>query len=77
MRPRIELGTIVRGYRQLRGLSQSGLAARAGCSRTLIWAIETNRYIPDDDLLRRLAEALGVPLEELVWGKRLAKVIGA
>jgi DNA-binding XRE family transcriptional regulator len=47
------------------GLTQSQLAARAGVSRQLIAAVETDRNIPSVDAAIRLARSLTVAVEEL------------
>jgi transcriptional regulator with XRE-family HTH domain len=61
-----ELGTVIRRHRRAAGLSQEGLAERAGSHFTYISEIETNRVNPSINVLRRLAEALGVELSELI-----------
>jgi len=48
------------------GLTASAVAARSGIRRPNISRIESGRHMPSLDTLERLAEALGVPVVELV-----------
>lgn len=57
----------LRVYRDLRGLTQIALAERAGVSRVTVAEIETGRKQGSVATLRRLAEALGVALDDLTW----------
>lgn len=52
--------------RRRRGLSQQGLAEAAGLDRQAIGAFENGYASPHLDTLIRLADALDVPLAELV-----------
>ena len=53
-------------WREYRGLSQSGLARSAGASRIQIVDIEAGRATGSVQTLRRLADALGIALDDLV-----------
>ena len=53
----------VRGRRQDLGLSQAGLAARAGVSREWISAFEGGKSTVDFSLVMRIIDALGLSLE--------------
>ena len=55
----------LRAYRALRGLTQAGLAARAGVNRVTVAEIETGRKQGSVATLRALAGALGVTLDDL------------
>jgi putative transcriptional regulator len=55
----------VRRHRRLRELTQQDLAARVGVTRQTIISIEGGKYNPSVGLALRLAEAFGVPVEEL------------
>jgi putative transcriptional regulator len=48
-------------------LSQEQLARAAGVSRQTISSIETGQYCPSTLLAFRLAQALGVRVDELFW----------
>ena len=41
------------------------LANRAGCTRQTVIALDQGKYIPSIDLAFRIAQAFGVPLEEV------------
>ena len=56
----------VKEVRMRLGLTASALAARSGIRRPNISRIESGRHMPSLDTLERLAEALGVPVAELV-----------
>ena len=53
-------------WREYRDLSQSGLARAAGASRIQIVDIEAGRATGSVQTLRRLADALGIALDDLV-----------
>ena len=53
-------------FREYRGLTQSALAKNAGTSAAYLSQIETGRRTGSVKLLRRLADALGVVLDDLV-----------
>ena len=55
----------IRVWREYRGLSQAALAARAKLPQQTISMLETGRRKGTVDHLRRLAEVLGVGLEDL------------
>ena len=55
-------------WREHRGLSQSGLARAADTSRIQIVDIEAGRRTGSVHTLRRLADALGIGLDDLVPG---------
>ena len=63
---RFILGLKLRKLRQEKHLSLSNLAARAGISVSYLSEIEGGRKHPKPEKLIRLAEALGVPYDELV-----------
>jgi transcriptional regulator with XRE-family HTH domain len=56
----------VRRLREVRGLSQEGLAALARLHRTYVGSIERAERNVSIDNMEKLAGALGVPLAELV-----------
>lgn len=61
------LGTKVRQLRKAKGLTQEALAKVVGVEPSYIGHIERGRTkSPGRDVLVRLAEALGVPVEELL-----------
>lgn len=56
---------LLRQWRERRGLSVRGLAAKAGVSYVTIVRIETGRLSPTVAMLEKLARALGVTLRDL------------
>jgi putative transcriptional regulator len=46
-------------------MTQEELAARAGCTRQTIIALEQGKYVPSIELAFRIARAFGVPLEDV------------
>ncbi|MFE0120920.1 helix-turn-helix domain-containing protein [[Kitasatospora] papulosa] len=57
-------GSLLRGWRKLRGLSQLELALRADSSARHISFIETGRSTPSRSMVLHLAERLDVPVRE-------------
>src|SRR6516225_431847 len=62
--PQHELGTLLRYWRDLRGVSQLDLSLEAGVSQRQISFIESGRIVPGRDTLLALAQTLDVPLRE-------------
>ena len=57
--------SVLRVYRNLRGLTQAALAEQAGVSRVTVAEIEIGRKKGSITTLRALADALGVSLDDL------------
>ncbi|MFP3588598.1 helix-turn-helix transcriptional regulator [Paraburkholderia sp. SIMBA_055] len=62
--PLRELGSLLRYWRDVRGVSQLDLSLEAGVSQRQISFIESGRSVPGRDTLLTLAQALDVPLRE-------------
>lgn len=58
-------GSVIRRYRQWKGLSRRELAARAGVSPVFLGEIERGEKDPSSHTLSLLASALDAPLSEL------------
>ncbi|MFF5700901.1 helix-turn-helix domain-containing protein [Streptomyces sp. NPDC012794] len=58
------LGSLLRTWRERRGVSQLELAGRAGSSSRHISFIETGRSRPSEEMVLRLADRLDVPVRE-------------
>ncbi len=71
--PSSEFGPILRHWRQARGLSQQGLAERAGMSTRHLSFLETGRCGPSRSAVLQLGKALDVPHAEV---ERLLLVAG-
>lgn len=63
----------LRRLRKARGLVLMALAVRAGVSIATLHAADRHGYIPSDPTRRRIANALGVKLEDL-WPELEAEV---
>lgn len=60
------LGANIRREREVRGISQRGLALMTGTSRSYLWKLETGRADAGIDVLIRIARALDVPVHDLI-----------
>lgn len=60
------VGDRVRELRNQRGWYQQELANRAGVSMQTVSNLETGRYSPQLGKLSKIADALGVPLADLL-----------
>ena len=67
-------GERLRSARASAGLSQAELAERAGVSRALVSSVEQGRHLPAVDAALRLADAVGLSVEELFGPDRSASV---
>lgn len=59
------LGSVVRKYRRLAGLTQSGLAGELEVTRNTVIAWEAGRVRPQLEMLMRLSHLLRIPVTEL------------
>ena len=59
----------VRVWREHRGLTQAQLAERAGVTQGAVAQIESGKRRGSVDLLRKLAAALEVDVDDLIWGE--------
>ncbi|MFN3179137.1 MAG: helix-turn-helix domain-containing protein, partial [Thermus sp.] len=67
------VGHNLRRLRQAKGLTLSGLAAKAGVARSLIYALESGKANPTLATLWALAQALEVPFSDLVQTQPVAE----
>lgn len=67
--PKAKVRNRIRELRTARNLSQGELADRVDATRQTINAIEQEKYAPSLELAFRIADAFGVPFEE-VWTYR-------
>ncbi len=64
--PKAEIKNHVRRLRFEHGeMTQHGLAARAGCTRQTIIALEQGKYVPSLALAFRIARAFGLSVEDV------------
>ena len=63
---KMSIGTKVRKYRMLKGLSQSDLTLRAEISQSVVSSLESDKTIPNSMMLNRIAKVLEVDINELL-----------
>jgi len=56
----------IRAFRKLKGLTQQELSDKVNISISVIGSIERGTRKPDERILSRIADVLGVSLDELV-----------
>jgi transcriptional regulator with XRE-family HTH domain len=61
-----KIGDMILAARKAKRLTQEQVSARAAISRAQIANIETGRTEPPISTLRRIAQAIGVPLRDLI-----------
>ncbi len=62
-------GKMIKELRKRRNLTQQELAERAGTTHAAISQIEAGNRQPRKDLRQRLARALDVSVDELMWSR--------
>lgn len=60
------LGAQIRARREEQGLSQRKLALMVGSNQTHIWQIETGKVSVGIELLCRIADSLGIKVNDLI-----------
>lgn len=58
--------SVIRKFRLEKGWSQKKLAEEAGLSQSFIHSVETGEKSPTIRSIRKIAKALGVPVEEII-----------
>jgi XRE family transcriptional regulator, master regulator for biofilm formation len=61
-----KLGVQIKKYRLMKRISLSGLAARAGISKSYLSSIENHETNPSAHMIQKIAKALEVPVEQLL-----------
>ena len=61
----MDVGSAIRLCRKRRGVSQTDVATRAECSVSYLSMLENNKRDPTLSMIRRIAEALHVPVGAL------------
>ncbi len=64
----MNVGTVIRTYRQKLGLSQGDLEKRTGLMRCYISRVENGHTVPSIETLSRIARALDAQLADLFVG---------
>jgi transcriptional regulator with XRE-family HTH domain len=58
-------GRRVRAFRKLKGFTQEGLAKELGISVSVLGEVERGSRIPKEDFLLKVADVLGITIEDL------------
>lgn len=61
----LQLAQRIRAFRKLKGLTQQELASRINVSLAVLGAIERGNRRAEDQILVKIADELGITLEEL------------
>jgi len=64
------LANCIKGEREKAELTQAALAERVGVSRKTINTVENGVFTPSATLAIKLAQALGLSVEQLFWIER-------
>ncbi|OZB90230.1 helix-turn-helix domain-containing protein [Paenibacillus sp. XY044] len=64
----MQLAKRVRAFRKLKGYTQQELAAKSGISLAVLGAIERGNRRAEEQVVIKVAEALGVSVQELTNG---------
>lgn len=64
------MGQNIRDIRKRQAIEQGELARAVGITQTSLWAIEAGRRNPRGRTIRKIAEALGVPVEDITVGPK-------
>ncbi|MDR0829077.1 MAG: helix-turn-helix domain-containing protein [Prevotellaceae bacterium] len=62
----MSIGSKIRKYRHIKGLSQSDLAFNAEISQSEISSLESDKTIPNSIILNKIAHALGIDINDLL-----------
>ncbi|MBR4908829.1 MAG: helix-turn-helix transcriptional regulator [Acidaminococcaceae bacterium] len=53
--------------RRVKGMTRNELSKRSGVSNKMLWEYERGKRDPSLATLRKIAKALGVKIQEVVW----------
>ncbi|MBU3176056.1 helix-turn-helix transcriptional regulator [Clostridium estertheticum] len=62
----MDIGSKIKQFRNEQGLTQKQLAAKSTISRSYLGDVEKNRYHASVETLKKIAEALGLPITKLL-----------
>lgn len=60
----MKIGDKIKIFRKEKGLTQLKLSTQANISRSYLADIENNRYNPSIDVVKNIADALSIPVDE-------------
>lgn len=61
-----QLGQRIRAFRKLKGFTQTELAEHMNISIGILGAIERGNRKPDEVILKKISETLGIEIKELI-----------
>ena len=70
---RNSLAQRIRAFRKLKGLTQLELSELLGVSIAILGSIERGTRIPDDKMIRKIAQVLNIEPRELLGADHYAK----
>lgn len=68
----MQIGTIIRAFRQEKGLSQGDIEKRTGLLRCYLSRVENGHTVPSLDTLAKIAEALDIPVSQFFTDEPLS-----
>ena len=63
----LQVGRTIRRFRKQRGFSQKQLAGDAEMTASFLSLVESDKRVPSTVVLERLAKALSLPIEVILW----------
>lgn len=70
---KMSIGSKVKKYRNIKGLSQIDLAFNAEVSQSIISSLESDKTIPNSIMLNRIAKELGVDINDLLVDENIVQ----
>jgi len=67
-KPRVNIGEVIRSYRNERGLSQGDIERRTGLLRCYLSRVENGHTVPSLETLAKIAEAMEINLADFFPG---------
>lgn len=72
-KPRVNIGEVIRSYRNDRGLSQGDIERRTGLLRCYLSRVENGHTVPSLETLAKIAEAMEINLADFFPGADTAQ----
>lgn len=72
-KPRVNIGEVIRSYRNDRGLSQGDIERRTGLLRCYLSRVENGHTVPSLETLAKIAEAMEINLADFFPGSDTAQ----
>ncbi len=72
-KPKVNIGEVIRNYRNQRGLSQGDIERRTGLLRCYLSRVENGHTVPSLETLAKIAEAMDITLADFFPGTETAR----